>query len=161
MRETILRATIDFWVPGKPESRLEPSAGMIYKKGKPRAIVKGHPKNEIRTKHIQKYLYQHLATADPKVQRLLEQGPWGGVGRFCRGHFLWTFPHTQESRGRKSTLHNVKPDEDNLAKLVWDALKGVVLTDDAVSTGGRRKKQRGEEVGTRIIVELWEEGDVC
>ena len=69
---------------------------------------------------------------------------------------LWPWPSSW-SKNRRSALganfRTARPDADNLAKLVADALNGICYLDDAHVCELRVRKLYGESAFTRVLIE--------
>lgn len=57
-------------------------------------------------------------------------------------------------------LHDGRPDRGNLLKLLDDAMKGIIVGDDAQMADGRVRKLWGDIDETRVTVRAWERESV-
>lgn len=68
----------------------------------------------------------------------------------------WPWPKSMSQRKRSAVGANyrtARPDADNVAKLIADALNGIVFTDDAQVVDLRVKKLFGLSAFTRVLIE--------
>ena len=70
--------------------------------------------------------------------------------------FVWPWPKSMTERKRRAlggNFRTARPDADNLAKLVADALNGICYLDDAQVCELRVRKLYGESALTRVVIE--------
>jgi len=71
-----------------------------------------------------------------------------------RGEFVFTYPESWSKSKREANMyHQVKPDSDNLEKLLFDCLSGILIVDDAVISHNEFKKIYGDTPRTVFTVE--------
>ena len=66
--------------------------------------------------------------------------------------FIWNFLRPKSASVKKRPFMTVKPDIDNLEKLVKDAMKGIIYRDDSLVVGVHKFKQYAEPPGCLIRV---------
>jgi Holliday junction resolvase RusA-like endonuclease len=124
-------------------------------------VIPGDPVAKGRPRFGRGRTYTPAATlkAEGAMRRALQAAVlehcWGLPARGEVGVTLaFTLPLTQAQarRGVESADHTVRPDLDNLAKLVLDAANGLIWFDDCQITHLGVSKRRGTQPGVRLAV---------
>ncbi len=125
-----------FDVPGKPQG-----------KGRPRFTRSGHT-----------YTPDHTAEYEERVKLAYKQAGGGKLSGFVSADILavFTVPKSYTKAQRAAALNASfapkKPDCDNIAKIILDALNGLAYDDDAQVVKLRVEKRYGET--ERVLVVL-------
>ena len=148
--------TVSFAVPGQPVAKARPRARTVKRKG----TLGTSPRDF--TSHI----YTPQGTSDYEarcrvsVLRAMQGRPLfdGAVDVDLEFHFpmpkRWNEP-TREQAARGVIPHSGKPDIDNLAKSLLDALPGIAIQDDANVVRLNLYKRYGHEPQTLVTIRGW------
>jgi Holliday junction resolvase RusA-like endonuclease len=126
--------------------------------------VFGTPRGKSRPRWTGKHM---VSTANPHEKlwkRFVERAAFAAV--ICRGdplplfkgpvrcRMVFTFEPPRSDRERIGTPHTLKPDKDNLEKLVLDAMtRAKVFRDDSQVADGPVEKWWGDRAGVVVMVE--------
>lgn len=129
--------TLSFWIPGRPKAKQRHRTG-----------AHGHRYNPSQTDEDIVRAYAQAAIIDQKFQLITR-----GIPVLLYITFLFQKPKSAPKWRRFPT---VKPDLDNLVKLIKDALNGLAWDDDAqVCEMKIRKAYSGRETTHVSILEGW------
>lgn len=133
---------VQFFVPGKPQG-----------KGRPRAVARG--------KFVRMYTPAKTATYESTValaasQAMAGREPFTGPVEALMTMVL-PVPSSWSRRKQADAtaglvVPTTKPDMDNVVKAVFDAVNGIVWTDDVQVVGLRVRKVYGATPGVQVIV---------
>jgi Holliday junction resolvase RusA-like endonuclease len=135
-----MESFVSFFIPGKPTG-----------KGRPRFTRQGHTYTPAITAAAEKMVASIASDAMIKAQRKPR------ISR-CSVHIIatWPVPKSWTKQRQAAALSNDeipgKPDLDNIAKLILDALNGVVYEDDVQVCMLTVTKLYGDTPGCAVIV---------
>ena len=107
-------------------------------KGRPRFTRTGHAFTDKKTRDAEKYI-RDLALAE-----------WGN-DPFAGPVLLSVYFTFKKPKSNKTQFHTQRPDADNIAKLVSDAINGVAFVDDCQIVGISAFKAWGD----KGLVDVW------
>ncbi len=141
---------LDIEIPGEPRPLHRPLAGVTWVGRKPRGTIRDNPENRVSREFVRRVVEEFIMegrTQPPNPTHL----PFPLPKKLFYFRVVILNGYDSDPKDAKST----KPDIDNLEKLVYDALNGLIWEDDGQVTSALVEKGPMPEAKQKLIIEVW------